>query len=96
LFQSHKSCEENNNLALKNHSDGISSINSENNRIEVVFQIENKSANDVFNVVSTEVQVQCFGNNVKHLLLELLDTGATGIFIKRSTKKRTVLPIGRI
>ena len=61
--------------------------NSENNQIEEVFQIENKNKNDASNEVSTEVRIQCFGNNVKHLLLGLLDTGATGIFVKRNALK---------
>jgi hypothetical protein len=78
---------ENNNLALTNHSDEASSINSENNHIEEVFQVEDKTNNDTSNEVSTEVQIQCCGSNVKHLLLGLLDTGATGIFVKREALK---------
>ena len=78
---------ENNNLALTNHSDEASSINSENNHIEEVFQVEDKTNNDTSNEVSTEVRIQCCGNNVKHLLLGLLDTGATGTFVKREALK---------
>ena len=34
--------------------------------------------------MSTEIRIQSLGNNVKHLMLGLLDTGATGTFIKRN------------
>jgi len=41
-----QNCKENNNLALKNHSNEAPSINSENNHIEEIFQVKGKTNND--------------------------------------------------
>jgi hypothetical protein len=70
-------------------SDEASSSGSEINQIEEIFQIQdNKTINPKDNI-STEVRIQCFSKNSQHLLLGLLDTGATGIFIKRKALSKT-------
>jgi hypothetical protein len=74
-----KDCEEKNNLSTR-VSDEASSSSSETNQIEENFQIQDIKINPKDNI-STEVRIQCFSKNVQHLLLGLLDTGATGIFI---------------
>ena len=80
-------CEENNNLSIKNQSNESLSAISELNQIEEICNIHDDIQTNPANNVSTEVRIQSLGINVKHLMLGLLDTGATGVFIKQNVLK---------
>ena len=56
------------------------------NQIEEIFHIQDQ--NQSFDEISTEVRIQgAKTTNKDQLLLGLLDTGATGIFVKRAALK---------
>jgi hypothetical protein len=80
---------ENNNLTINSRSEENSVGNSEINHIKEIFCVQeelqnnNKESDDI----STEIRVQGSKKNVDHILLGLLDTGATGIFVKRMALK---------
>jgi hypothetical protein len=60
-------------------------VESEINQIEEVFNIQDSSCKS--KEVSTEIRIQATkdsSNKYNELLLGLLDTGATGIFVKRT------------
>jgi hypothetical protein len=79
-----KNREENNNLSLKNQSDEVSSTGSKVNHIEEIFQVQDTNKTHNSNEINTEVRVQCHGKHTNHFMLGLLDTGATGVFIKQN------------
>jgi predicted aspartyl protease len=77
-----KKREENNAISNQSHDDV--SVSSEINQIEEVFVLHDRKKNEILN---TEVRVQGMkadNSNPAKLLLGLLDTGATGIFVKRN------------
>jgi hypothetical protein len=79
-----KKKEENNNLSNNPNNDS-SDVESEIHQIEEIFNINDSKYKP--NGVSTEIYVQGAeksNENLNQLLLSLLDTGATGIFIKRT------------
>ena len=79
-LQQQKTREDNNNISI-NSNDEASDANSEINHIEEIFNIqdsEEKSAD-----ICTEIRIQGTNHDgPSQLLLGLLDTGATGIFVK--------------
>jgi ribosomal protein L11 len=77
---------------VKNSNDDASSASSELNQIEEVFEIAEQTENK--HEISTEVKVQCGGN--QKMLLGLLDTGATSIFIKKHALKDVTHTIQKI
>jgi hypothetical protein len=81
---SEKSREENNNIN-SNSNDDASETDSEINHIEEIFHI--LDGKEKSNEISTELRIQGIKNNktnTNHLLLGLLDTGATSVFVKKA------------
>jgi hypothetical protein len=70
---------------VNNNNNKASSASLELNQIEEVFEINDEEKTKPKHKISTELSVQCHGNN--KMLLGLLDTGATGIFIKKNALK---------
>ena len=65
------------------------------NQIEEIFHIQDQ--NQSFDEISTEVRIQgAKTTNKDQLLLGLLDTGATGIFVKRAALKNIEYEIKNI
>ena len=82
---SQKNWEDNNNISI-NSNDEASDANSEINHIEEIFNIQDSEEKS--DAICTEIRIQ--GTNrdgPSQLLLGLLDTGATGIFVKRTALK---------
>jgi hypothetical protein len=77
---------------VNNNNNNASSASSKLNQIEEVFEIDDGEKPK--HEISSEVRVQCYGNN--KMLLELLDTGATGIFIKKNALKDVMHTIQKI
>jgi hypothetical protein len=70
---------------LNQSSDDASDTNSELNQIQEIFIIQNQEkAKKIDNNISTEICVQEAVKSGKYVVLGLLDTEATGVFIKQA------------